>query len=206
MKELFLTSASDQVMDNLIQHLPKHPKDLNLAFINTAAEIEEGDHWWVRDEKNKLLDVGFNLEEFSITGMQTEEICEKLNNKQVFYFCGGNPFYLLDQIIKTGCDEILKEKINMGVIYIGSSAGSMIVGTRIDLVSTAEEKEKAPDLQSTGLEIVDLSILPHWGSDDLQDEYVNGIGAMYTEGIKILPLTNQQYVWIKDDSMQIIQV
>lgn len=206
MKELFLTSASDYVMDDLIKNLPQNPKDLNLAFINTAAEVEEGDHWWVRDEKNKLLKVGFNLEEFSITGITREEIEKRLNNIQVIYFCGGNPFYLLDQVIKTGCDEILKEKINAGVIFIGSSAGSMIVGTRIDLVSTIDDKSKAPDLKSTGLEIVDLSILPHWGSDIFHDEYLNGAESMYTEGVKILPLTNQQYVWIKDDSIKIIQV
>jgi len=206
MKELFLTSASDYVMDDLIKHLPQDPKDLNLAFINTAAEVEEGDHWWVRDEKNKLLKVGFNLEEFSITGITREEIEKRLNNIQVIYFCGGNTFYLLDQVIKTGCDEIIKEKINNGVIYIGSSAGSMIVGTRIDLVSTIDDKSKAPDLKSTGLEIVDLSILPHWGSDIFHDEYLNGAESMYTEGVKILLLTNQQYVWIKDDSIKIIQV
>ncbi len=58
----------------------------------------------------------------------------------------------------------------------------------------------------TGLEIVDLSILPHWGSDIFHDEYLSGIDTMYTEGVKILPLTNQQYVWIKDDSIKIIQV
>lgn len=206
MKKLFLTSASDYVMDDLIKHLPQDPKDLNLAFINTAAEVEEGDHWWVRDEKNKLLKVGFNLEEFSITGITREEIEKRLNNIQVIYFCGGNTFYLLDQVIKTGCDEIIKEKINNGVIYIGSSAGSMIVGTRIDLVSTIDDKSKAPDLKSTGLEIVDLSILPHWGSDIFHDEYLNGAESMYTEGVKILPLTNQQYVWITDDSIKIIQV
>lgn len=206
MKELFLTSESDYVMDDLIKNLPKNPRELNLAFINTAAEAEEGDHWWVRDEKNKLLEVGFDVDEFSITDMHSQDIEKKLNNKQVIYFCGGNTFYLLDQVIKTGCDGILKEKINNGVIYIGSSAGSMIVGTRIDLVSTIDDKLKAPDLKSTGLEIVDYSILPHWGSNIFHDEYLSGIESMYTEGVKILPITNQQYLWIKENSVKIIQV
>jgi len=206
MKQLFLTSASDYVMDDLIKNLPKKPNELNVAFINTAAEVEEGDHWWVRDEKNKLLEVGFNVHEFSITGMNKEEIEKRMGKKQIIYFCGGNTFYLLDQVIKTGCDEIIEEKINNGVIYIGSSAGSMIVGTRIDLVSTIDDKSKAPDLKSTGLEIIDLSILPHWGSNIFHDEYIQGIESMYTEGVKILLLTNQQYVWINNDSIKIIQV
>lgn len=206
MKQLFLTSASNYVMEDLIKHLPKKPTELNLAFINTAAEVEEGDHWWVKAEKEKLLEVGFHIDEFSITGMTKDDILKKLEDKQVIYFCGGNTFYLLDQVIKTGCDEILREKINNGVIYIGSSAGSMIVGKRIDLISTIDEKSKAPDLKSTGLGIVDLCILPHWGSEEFKDEYLEGIESMYTEEVKIVPITNRQYILINDDNIKIIEI
>lgn len=206
MKQLFLTSSSEDVMDDIVDKLPKSPKELNLAFINTAAEVEDGDHWWVKAEKDKLIEVGFKVDEFSIKGMSKEEIEKRLENKQIIYFCGGNTFYLLDQVIKTGCDEIIKNKIEKGVIYIGSSAGSMIIGKRIDLVSTIDDQSKAPDLKSTGLEIIDLAILPHWGSDIFRDEYLKGFELMYTEGVKITPITNQQYIWIINDSIQIIQV
>jgi dipeptidase E len=206
MKQLFLTSASNYVMDDIVKKLPKSPRELNLAFINTAAEVEEGDHWWVKAEKDKLAAVGFPVDEFSIKGMSITDIENKLADKQVIYFCGGNTFYLLDQVIKTGCDEIIKRKLNEGVIYIGSSAGSMIVGTRIDLMSGIDERSKAPDLKSTGLGIIDLSILPHWGSDIFREGYCGDFESMYTEGVKIIPLTNQQYLWVKDESMQLIQV
>ena len=206
MKQLFLTSASDFVMDDIVKKLPKNPKDYHIAFINTAAEVEAGDHWWVRAEKEKLLQVGFKLDEFSITDKSGPEIESKLLDKQIIYFCGGNTFFLLDQIIKTGCDKILTDKINGGVIYIGSSAGSMIAGIRIDLVSTIDDRSKAPDLKSTGLGIVDLTILPHWGSDIFRREYLQGFESMYTEGVKIITLTNQQFLWIKDDSINLIQI
>jgi dipeptidase E len=206
MKQLFLTSSSEEVLDDIIKKLPKSPKELSLAFIDTAAEVEEGDHWWLRTEKEKLVETGFNVDQFSIKGMTKNEIENRLKDKQIIYFCGGNTFYLLDQVIKTGCDEIIKNKIENGVIYIGSSAGSMIVGKRIDLVSTIDDYSKAPDLKSDGLGIVDLAVLPHWGSDVFRDEYLKGFEAMYTEGIKIVPLTNQQYIWVNDDLIQTIQV
>lgn len=206
MKQIFLTSSSEEVVDDIIKKLPKSPKEMNLAFINTAAEVETGDHWWLRVEKEKLIEVGFNVDEFSIKGMIKDEIENRLKDKQVIYFCGGNTFYLLDQVIKTGCDEIIKNKIENGMIYIGSSAGSMIIGKRIDLVSTIDDSSKAPDLKSDGLGIVDIAVLPHWGSDDFREEYMKGFESMYIEGIKIVPLTNQQYIWIKDDLIQTIQV
>ncbi len=203
---MFLTSSGEAVMDDIVNKLTNDPKDMNLAFINTAAEVEEGDHWWVRAEKEKLIEVGFNIDEFSIKDMAKDDIEKRLEDKQIIYFCGGNTFYLLDQVIKTGCDEIIKEKIENGVIYIGSSAGSMIVGKRIDLVSTIDDRSKAPDLKSDGLGIVDVAILPHWGSEFFKEEYLKGFEAMYAEGIKIVPLTNQQYLWVKDDLVQTIQV
>ncbi|MFA6007381.1 MAG: Type 1 glutamine amidotransferase-like domain-containing protein [Candidatus Shapirobacteria bacterium] len=206
MLQLFLTSASDFVMDDIVTKLPKSPAEYNVAFINTAAEVEEGDHWWLRAEKDKLISAGFNVDEFSITGLSKDEIETKLADKQVIYFCGGNTFYLLDQVIKTGCDEIIKRKLNEGVIYIGSSAGSMIVGLRIDLVSKIDDPTTAPNLNSTGLGIVDIAILPHWGSTEFREGYVKSIESMYTEGVKILPLTNNQYLWINGDSMKIVQV
>lgn len=206
MKQLFLTSASDYVIQDIVKKLPSKLLGTNVAFINTASEIEEGDLWWVRAEKDGLLKVGFNVDEFSITGMSKNEIENRLKDKQIIYFCGGNTFYLLDQVIKTGCDQIIKDKIENGAIYIGSSAGSMIVGTRIDLVSTIDDASKASDLKSTGLGIVDLSILPHWGSSEFKEGYLSGVGTMYTEGVKIIPLTNQQYLWVKDKTFNLIQV
>ncbi|MBU1118183.1 Type 1 glutamine amidotransferase-like domain-containing protein [Patescibacteria group bacterium] len=206
MKQFFLTSSGDAVIDDIVNKLPKPPQELNLAFINTAAEVEKEDLWWLRAEKEKLIDVGFNVDEFSIKGMTKNEIENRLKDKQIMYFCGGNTFYLLDQVIKTGCDEIIKDKIDQGVIYIGSSAGSIIVGKRVDVVSAIDDRSKAPDLKSNGLALIDLTVLPHWGSSIFHDGYLKGFEAIFAEGMKIVPLTNQQYIWIKDDITQIVQV
>lgn len=206
MSQLFLTSASNYVMDDIVKKLPKSPDNYNLAFITTAAEVEAGDRWWLRDEKNKLIEVGFKVDEFSITNLSKAELEAKLADKQVIYFCGGNTFYLLDQIIKIGCDEIIKRKLNEGVIYIGSSAGSIIVGNHIELVSGIDDSSIAPDLKSSGLNIIDVTVIPHWGSDDFHDAYLKNISTLYSATTKILPLTNYQYLWVNGDSMKIVQV
>ena len=206
MKQMFLTSSSEVVMDDIVKKLPKSPAGLKLALINTAAEAEEGDHWWLRAEKKKLTEVGFEIDEFSITGMKSEEIEKKLKDKQVIYVCGGNTFYLLDQMIKTGFDKIVKRKVEEGVVYMGSSAGSMVVGVRIDLVSTIDDRSKAPDLKSDGLDIIDMAILPHWGTKDFLEEYKSGFETMYTKNLKIVPLSDGQYIWVKGNSIELVQV
>ena len=47
------------------------------------------------------------------------------------YFCGGDTSYLLKRINETGFNEILKNYIKNGGIYIGVSAGSIIMANNL---------------------------------------------------------------------------
>jgi peptidase E len=107
MNQLFLTSIAGDVLDDIVQYLPKKPTESNLAFIITASEVYTGDLWWLKKDKSKLLELGFNITEFSITGLTKFEIEEKLANIDIIFVAGGNQLYLLDQAIKTGFDQIL---------------------------------------------------------------------------------------------------
>lgn len=207
MRQLFLTSAANCVLPDIVKQLPLSPDKYNVAFISTASEVYNENTPWIDNDRHALLKTGFNImTEFSITNLNEAAINAKLKNINLIFMCGGNPFYLLDQIIKSGFNQILTDKINSGVIYIGSSAGSMIIGDHIDLVSTADEKSKAPQLKSKGLKIIDLALLPHWGNQELYEEYKNGFNELYTEGVKILPLTNHQYLKVVGKHYEIIQI
>jgi len=206
MKQLFLTSSANAVLGDILKYLPLKPEEYNFAFINTASEVSGGDHWWVTADKNKMVELGFKIEEFSITGMNSQEIEERLKDKNGIFMCGGNPFYLLDQIIKTGFDKILLDRIEKGLVYIGSSAGSMILGDNLDLVATMEDKTKAPDLNSNGLKYIDLVIQPHWGDESLKEEYFNFFNNMYNTNTKLVLIRNNQYVYFNGDNYLINQV
>jgi len=82
----------------------------------------------------------------------------------------------------------------------------MIIGDHIDLVSTADEVSKALQLKSKGLKIIDLAILPHWGNQELYEEYKSEFNKFYIENIKIVPLTNYQYLKVINNNYEIIQV
>ena len=124
----------------------------------------------------------------------------------LIFISGGNIFYLLDQCIKSEFDQVLREKINNGVIYIGSSAGSALVGIGNQLAKYLDDSTKAPGLKSDGLGIVDFVILPHWGSTDFHDGYQKSFADLYSENYKIIPLTNTQYLWVKDRQIEFIDV
>jgi len=205
MKTLFLTSSASTVLDDVVKYLPKAPKDLKVAFITTASEPETGDLWWLKADKDKLTDLAFQLDEFTITGLNYSQIKSRIQTTDIIFVAGGNTFYLLDQAIKTGFDQALKEELG-SKIYIGSSAGSMIIGKRIDLVSTIDDRSKAPDLKSDGLGIIDMALLPHWGDPGLKEEYRQGFDSLYTDNLKIIPIANNQYLFFNDDNFRIIQI
>jgi len=150
--------------------------------------------------------LGFNVDEFSITNKTISELKQKLQDKNGIFMCGGNRFYLLNQMIKTGFDKILLDKIEKGLIYIGSSAGSMILGDNLNLVATTDDKMKASDLNSNGLKYIDLVIQPHWGDESLKDEYFKFFNNMYNVNAKLILLRNNQYIYFNGDNYIINQV
>ena len=58
----------------------------------------------------------------------------KLQVNDFIYVTGGNTFFLLQELKKAGADKLIKEQISAGKIYIGESAGAMILSPNIEYV------------------------------------------------------------------------
>jgi len=72
---------------------------------------------------------------------------------------------------KSGFDYILNDFIENGGIYIGSSAGTLVVGPSIELAQDIDNQEEAPELGSfNGLGIIDFVILPHYDDEWFKDK------------------------------------
>jgi dipeptidase E len=84
---------------------------------------------------------------------------------------GGNTIYLLDMIRKYNFGEVIKDFINKGKIYIGSSAGSQIIGNTIELNAKYEDNFiNMTDF--TALGIVNKEIIPHANKKEISDKNV----------------------------------
>ena len=73
---------------------------------------------------------------------------------------GGNTFYLLKELREKNLVEKIIQAINNGVIYIGSSAGSIILGKTIETALPYDENWVGLE-DFSGLNIVDEIIIPH---------------------------------------------
>ena len=199
---LFLTSTGlpKETRNYFLEKLDKKPQDLKAAFIPTAAD-PENNKWFVEAARDELVTLGFQVEDVDLK-IDPGVLRKKLENSDIIYINGGNTFYLLEQVRKSGLDKYLEELINSGKIYIGASAGSVLVGPNIEAAGWDPGWDKningLEDL--TGINIVPYLVAPHFTEEDRDIIERNKPNVNY----EVVPITDKQAILIKDNDMDIV--
>ena len=76
--------------------------------------------------------LGLIVKELEITQCSKNEIEEVLTSCDCIYVSGGNTFFLLQELRRTGVDRCIIEQVEQGKLYIGESAGAMILAPNIE--------------------------------------------------------------------------
>lgn len=170
MKRFLLSSNGKFVIEKGIRLLFDDVSKMRLTYITTAGK-------WVRDtsylmiHRNSLENEGYDFEELDIEGKNKDDLREVLKDKNAVYVEGGNTFYLLKAVRESGFDTVIKELIEKGMVYIGSSAGSYIACPTIEMATwkkPGEEKENFGVTDLTGMNLVPFLVKAHYDPD--QDE------------------------------------
>ncbi|MGA2911533.1 MAG: Type 1 glutamine amidotransferase-like domain-containing protein [Candidatus Levyibacteriota bacterium] len=206
MKRLFLTSSISFVAQDIAKRI--NQRNLKLAFITTPAEVEEGNLQWLKDDRQSLVNAGFLVTDYTITGKAREEIKTELSKYDVLYMSGGNTFYLLEKIQTSNSTDVFKDLVNNGTIYIGTSAGSIITGPDIYPLKDMDNIKKAPNIKGyEGLGLVNFVIFPHWGNEHFKDRYLNQrLKDAYNTNNEIILLPDGTYILVENDFYKIIKV
>lgn len=202
---LFLASSVNFVSISIADKIRNITKNNRLVFIPTASEVERGDLSWLDEDRQALKDAGFLIDDYSITGKNQNQIYNKLEGVGNICVGGGNTYYLLSQARKSGFDKIIINLINKGLIYIGSSAGSLLAGPNIE--TSLDDPRTVSDLTDyTGLNLIDVAVRPHWGSKRFLERYHQEIDRLYSLKQKMILLRDNQYLHVKEDWYQVITV
>lgn len=111
------------------------PKDqMKIGYITTASKGARTFNKRVNEIIIPAIkENGYFLEEIDIKDKSKEELRNFFKDKNVIHIEGGNTFYLLKIIRETGFAELLKELIEEGKVYIGTSARSYIMCPTIEV-------------------------------------------------------------------------
>ena len=183
MKNIFLTSCgiiNDNLKNEFYKKINKDIEEVKVLYITTAVDGElDDDKSWMDEEFQTILDLGIlkdNIIEYKIGNPVN------INDFDVMYMLGGNTFYLLDIIRKNNFDIDIKKFINSDKIYVGSSAGSIILGNSID-VALGYDDNNVNITDFTGLKIVDGLIIPHCNR---KEEFINNLKEKTNEKLYLL--------------------
>lgn len=194
MKNLFLTSSFADVAE----HLPITPEQCanpRVTFIPTASQPETVT-FYVKAGKKALEARGFIVEELEISRATPDTIAEAFAHNATVYISGGNTFYLLEQLYKTGTDHHLRAHLQAGKLYIGESAGTVVLAPNIEYIRAMDDINAAELSDYTGLSCIDFYPLPHY-QDGFFKASSEQIMAEYKDKLKLCPFNNHQALWIQ---------
>jgi len=111
--------------------------EMKIGYIITASKVAR-DKTFLEKVKNSMRENHILFEEMDIEGKSKDEMLNFFKNKNVIHVEGGNTFYLLKAIRESGFAGVLEELLNIGKIYIGTSAGAYIMCPTIEVANWDE--------------------------------------------------------------------
>ncbi len=204
MKKLCLVSSFMDTKDIIAQFV----RDLNgstVTFIPTASAVEEVT-FYVDAARKELKQMGLTVDELDLSAASREEIASKIQHNDYIYVTGGNTFYLLQELKRTGADQMIIDAVRSGKPYIGESAGSIITAANIEYVQEMDDIRQAPGLDNCdALALVDFYTVPHYTNPPFK-ESAQSILDTYSYRLELSPIRNDQAIVVDGNEIQIITV
>lgn len=202
MHKLLLTSAGFEnpgIGDEFVKLIDNKVAVTKVLFIPTASRTQE-ELYYVEKSKQELLSLGIKRENILIYNLDHELTEDAVDEIGAIYICGGNPFYLLHKVRKSEFDNVLAQLIDKGIVYVGVSAGSMLMGPDINIPEHTERNDTGiTDFR--GLNYTENVIIPHY-TEDLKKTVEES--QQKTQYI-LRPLTDNQALLITGSCVQVIE-
>lgn len=179
------------------------PQDkITFAVINEAYAAVHGDKRWVISNLKGVADnFPAEMDMINLLALPLDEIEERIMQKDAIFVVGGHTDYLMKVFVETGFDKVL-QKLLQSKVYVGSSAGSMVMGKRLS--SEAYEtmyKEVAGYGTTEYLGLVNFSIIPHIDSKDFPGRRKNLITASKQTSTKIYGLRDDTAIIVNGNGI-----
>lgn len=202
MIKLFLSSFFSDVAGSFETFAQESLQGKVITFIPTAS-VTEKVTFYVESGRKALKKMGLIIDEVDISKEDPDKAKATLQRNPYIYISGGNVFFLLQELKRTGIDAILLEEIQKGKCYIGESAGSVILSPDIEYAQHMDNPKDAPNLSNyESIGAVDFYTVPHYGNFPFK-KAAQKIMDLYGGSLALRPINNSQYIEVIGKEIQI---
>jgi dipeptidase E len=208
MRKLFLASsfrtllADKKLKSELLKFLPKKPEDILIGHIPNAGDVQD-DISYIKESTDQLEAMGMKINKIDLRKENENSLKEKLSDCDVIFVNGGNTFYLLDIIRKSGFAKVLPELLDQGKVYISASAGSYIACATIE---AAGWKHTDPDRNIVNIkDLTAMKLVPFVITAHFEEKYREAVerGAAKSK-YPVVAIYDTQAVQVEGDKYQVV--
>ena len=198
---------ANQKLDEIINHTKP------LLYIPLAMDEEEHPYnscfEWIQEELKNV-----KVPYIEMVRTFEELAAKKLENYSAIFIGGGNTYKLLLGLKQSGAYNNIKNYIENDGIVIGGSAGAVIFGYDINIISSMDPNDvKLNDTKGFNV-LSGISIFPHYTNkkSKLTDEenetrlnnFTNSIIEFSTSIGEVIAIPEEDAIYIKEEKVEVI--
>lgn len=198
MRKLILSSNgfAEETKKYFLAFIGKDPKDIKIGFIPTASDVKENPTY-MKDDLDTIEDYGMVVTIVDLKNENADTLYQALLKVDVIVVEGGDAFYLLEWMRKSGFDKIIGKLLDEGKIYYGISAGSYVACPTIKAATWRHVDQK--DLAA--LNFVPFIISAHYNREKYYAPVAEGVN---TTKLSVVALLDTQAIIVEDDKYKVV--
>lgn len=160
---LFSETLESNFTETFEQFFGTKIERLKVAYIPNARDLTnlvKRQH--ATENRVRIEKLGFEVEEIDLLKVDRTQLRKKLESKDVIWMQGGLVSNLIKAIDYSGLRDYINKLLTSGLKYVGSSAGSMIIGNNLDSAAWFPSENDIAVEGLHGLGLVDFQIVPHY--------------------------------------------
>jgi dipeptidase E len=197
---LFLASEAKnpESIEKLKKFVGKPLDQLKIVYIPTANNSEVRGTWKQGESVKVANSLTPNFKIVELEESINRDITNDFDDADIVWVAGGLSGYLLYWMRRSKFDRLLPKLLDKGVVYVGSSAGSMVTGKTLQTSEWFIGEEEPGVSLIPGLGLVDFEIYPHY-----EDELYNQINNLWKKGTLYL-LKNGEVITVDGDKVEVL--
>ncbi len=201
--KIFLSSEGKhpKTIEKLKTFVDGKLSDKKVAYVVTAANGEFYGAWKASESIQVIKPLFPKFTIVELEDFQQRDVLQTIKSADILWIAGGFTGYLLYWMRRCGLAQKLPNLLDKGLVYVGSSAGSMAC-SHTQSASDWYLREPEPGAELIpGLGLIDFEIYPHYQEEflpEIEKHWHKGRLALLKDG-EVITKVNDTITWLGEE-------